>query len=117
MSHIKMTMEQKIAAFRDVVEKIGKIPTQKGEHTFEDGVNMGSWWGAYKRRCKTRGTSPDKRLLLVDVLRVSWERYRAIVPKPTLEQMIIACRDHVSVTGEIPSPSGEHVTKIGRAHV
>jgi hypothetical protein len=71
---------------------------------------MGSWWTHYKRRCKRNGTSPDKRLLELDVLRADWERYKAIVPKPTMEQMIIACRDHVRVTGEIPSPSGEHVT-------
>jgi hypothetical protein len=109
--HAKMTTEQKIVAFRDHVQRTGELPPNSGERVvkFEDGVNMRDWWDRYKDKCKKKdGVSPNQLLLKLDVLRKDLEDHQAIVPKKvtlTGKQKIVAFRDYVQRTGEIPPQS------------
>lgn len=73
----RMTLSDRICAFRDHVKRTGEVPnrSRRGHTpTFIDGVVMGTWWAAHMRKCRRIGTAPHQELLSIPTLRSHWER-------------------------------------------
>jgi hypothetical protein len=101
--------EQKIVAICDHVQHTGILPPRTGEGVarFSDGTNMRAWWIYYRATCKMSGATPDRRVLASEVLHNDWLAYTAAAaPKMSEQHKIVAFRDHVQSTGELPGYRG-----------